>query len=147
KLDHELGELKQNPGNAYAAINAARDAYHLREWICHDRLLPDPALQRKITGKNASESNWNQWINKSLNDFKLIRELCNGSKHFTLKKSGDIKKTLQGGWDTQAWDELSWDAEGFYIECGNGRTVSVCHLLTEARDFWRQLFKKHPGLR
>jgi len=33
KLLHEIDALTASPRNSYVAINALRDAYHLREWI------------------------------------------------------------------------------------------------------------------
>jgi hypothetical protein len=33
KLEYESSVLPADHGNSYAAINALRDAYHLREWI------------------------------------------------------------------------------------------------------------------
>ena len=32
KLEHELQAFSADRGNSYAAVNALRDAYHLREW-------------------------------------------------------------------------------------------------------------------
>src|ERR1700738_2521143 len=87
KLEHELRALTGNHGNSYAAINALRDAYHLREWIWHDRLENDPGLQIAITGTNGNEADWNGWVNQHFSDFPIIRELCNGSKHIEPPKN------------------------------------------------------------
>ena len=50
--------LAGDHGNSYTAINALRDAYHLREWIWHDRLEHDPRLQIAIMTNARSESDW-----------------------------------------------------------------------------------------
>jgi hypothetical protein len=63
-------------------INALRDAYHIREWIWHDRLEHDAALQAVVMGAAGTEESWNGWVNQQFPDFPVIRELCNGSKHF-----------------------------------------------------------------
>jgi len=82
KLEHELQAFSADRGNSCAAINALRDAYHLREWIWHDRLEHDATLQLAIIGTTASEEDWNCWVGRGFPDFRIIRELCNGSKHF-----------------------------------------------------------------
>jgi hypothetical protein len=69
KLSHEIDLVAAEPRNSYAAINALRDAYHLREWIWHGRLKNDPTLQAQITGESAEgtpehrECKWNEYIN------------------------------------------------------------------------------------
>jgi hypothetical protein len=35
KFCYELDRLKTDHNDIYAALNAVRDAYHLREWIWH----------------------------------------------------------------------------------------------------------------
>ena len=68
--------------DSYAAINALRDAYHLREWIWKDRLVGDAALQTQIVGNRVKEVGWNTWVNATFSMFPLVRDICNGSKHF-----------------------------------------------------------------
>jgi hypothetical protein len=82
KLSHEIGLLAAEQRNSYAAINALREAYNLREWIWHGRLENDPALQATIRGVAGSEADWNKHVKGRFTDFHLIHELCNGSKHF-----------------------------------------------------------------
>lgn len=135
-------------GNSYAAINALRDAYHLREWIWHDRLEHDTALQSAIMGSSGSESCWNSWINQSFPDFPVIRELCNGSKHF--KPGSLIEASYQAGWDSPIsfWDSptFAWGDASHYVGLNSGRLVSVAALVTNIRDFWDNLFNKFPEL-
>ncbi len=98
KLSHEIDTLAAGPRNSYAAINALRDAYHLREWIWHGRLEKDPALQAGIMGAAGSESKWNEYVNREFLDFPLIRELCNGSKHFEREPTDKVEATHQAGY-------------------------------------------------
>jgi hypothetical protein len=37
KLEHEMAQFGDDPNDSYAAINALRDAYHLRDWVWHDQ--------------------------------------------------------------------------------------------------------------
>src|SRR5258706_14517246 len=82
KLERELQVLLADHRNSYSAINALRDAYPLREWIWHDRLEHAPSLQNTIMSSKGNEHAWNHWVNQCFPDFRIIQELCNGSKHF-----------------------------------------------------------------
>ncbi len=148
KLDRELVVLGADYSNSDAAIDALRDAYHLREWLWHDRLERDPPLQTLIIGASGSEDTWNSWINRVFPDFPIIRELCNGSKHF--QDGPAIRATHRAGWDSPVsfWDnpESGWDDNGFHVEVSGGRILSIFHLVTRVRDFWVGLFNQFPQL-
>jgi hypothetical protein len=148
KLDHELRALTDDRSNSYAAIDALRDAYHLREWIWHDRIERDMALQVAITGASGAKAAWNTWVNRYFPDFPIIRELCNGSKHFTDRAS--IVATHRAGWDSRVpfWDnpESGWDDNGYHVEVDTGRILPVLGLVTRVHDFWSGLFTRFPQL-
>lgn len=143
KLEHELRAVQANQNDSYAAINAIRDAYHLREWIWHNLLQRNPTLQTSIMGVQGAQDVWNTWVNSQFPDFPVLRELCNGSKHFRLWDEENITASHQAGWDKQPWDKIPFDADGFHIELDDGRTLSVTDLLTRAHSFWENLFKQH----
>src|SRR5262245_57391488 len=121
KLEHELTAVVADQGNSYAAINALRDAYHLREWIWHDRLEHDLARQASIMNVTGNEEAWNRYVNQHFPDFPVIRDLCNGSKHF--EPQGTIQATHRAGWDSPVslWDNPNsrWDDKGFHVQVGN----------------------------
>jgi hypothetical protein len=148
KLEHELRALTSDHGNSYAAINALRDAYHLREWIWHDRLETDSALQTAIMSASGNEHDWNKWVNRKFKDFPVIRELCNGSKHFEPGKR--IKATHRGGMDSPVpfFDNplSGFDDNGFHVEVATGQMISVVDLVNRVCDFWRGLFARFPQL-
>jgi hypothetical protein len=150
KLSHEIDTLAADPRNSYAAINALRDAYHLREWIWHGRLENDTALQAEIMGAYGSESNWKEHVNRCFPDFPLIRELCNGSKHFERKSSDKVEATHQAGWGSPLFAHgsgpLGYGVDGKFVQVEAGRIVSVMYLLESARDFWIRLFERFPQL-
>jgi len=150
KLDHELRALAADHSNSYAAINALRDAYHLREWIWHDRIEHDPALQAAIVGTSAAKKDWERWVDQHFSDFPIIRDLCDGSKHFKLNRQTTVQGTHRGGLDSNVpfFDNphSGFDDNGFHVEVDAGRIVSVVDLLTRARDFWAELFTRFPKL-
>jgi hypothetical protein len=148
KLEQESQSLTADHGNSYVAINALRDAYHLREWIWHGRLEHDLALQSAIMGGSGREDYWNGWVNRSCPDFPVIRELCNGSKHF--EPGSLIRATHQAVLDSPIacldTPYLVLDDASYYVEVGAGRLIPVVGLVTGARDFWRGLFAQFPQL-
>jgi hypothetical protein len=150
KLSHEIDTLAAAPRNSYAAINALRDAYHLREWIWHGCLEKDPALQAQIMGASGNEPKWDEHINRCFPDFPLIRELCNGSKHFARDPRDKVEATHRAGYGSSLFaynaGVLGYGVEGLFVQVEAGRIVSVMHLLKSARDFWVELFKQFPQL-
>jgi hypothetical protein len=148
KLDREVQVLSADNSNTDAAIDALRDGYHLREWIWRHRLEHDPGLQLSIMGTTGDDKIWSGWVNAQFPDFPIIRELCNGSKHFTDRAS--IKATHHAGWDSPVpfWDnpESGWDGNGYHVEIDTGRILSVARLVTRVRDFWTDLLARFPEL-
>jgi hypothetical protein len=157
KLSHEIDTLAADPRNSYAAINALRDAYHLREWVWHGRLEKNPALQAKIAGEkmilgkaDARKYKWNEYVNKDCQNFSLIRELCNGSKHFQRTPHDKVEATHQAGYGSPLFaynaGVLGYGVDGIFVQVKADRIVSVMHLLESARDFWIKLFERFPQL-
>ena len=148
KLEQELQAVRADRSNSFAAINTLRDAYHLREWIWHDRLENDAALQTAIMGAPGDESAWNFWVKRQFPEFEIVRELCNGSKHFTDRAT--IRATHQAGWDSKVFywgtPHSSWDDNGFYVVIDTDKMVAVLGLIIRVRDFWANLFQQFPQL-
>jgi hypothetical protein len=150
KLSYEINTLAAEPRNSYAAINALRDAYHLREWIWHGRLENDPTLQAEIMGASGSESEWSKHVNRSFSDFPLILELCNGSKHFERDSRDKVQATHRAGYGSSLFAYnagiLGYGIDGIFVQIEAGRIVSVMHLLESVHDFWVNLFERFPQL-
>jgi hypothetical protein len=154
KLEHEHHALMVDHANSYAAINALRDAWHLREWIWHDRLASDPATQTAIMGRGGNKEDWFAWVKEPLQfpDFPIVQELCNGSKHFLAnpKNAPAIQATHQAGWGSAVpfWGNphSGWGDKGLHVQVDAGRIVSVADLVNRVRDFWRNLFTQFPQL-
>ena len=161
KLSYEIDRLIAEPRDSYAAINALRDAYHLREWIWHGRLENDTALQTLITGQRAEgtpkqrECKWNKYVNGAFKngafeDFRLIRELCNGSKHFEKKSRDRVQATLAAGWGSRLFaygkGMLGYGDDGLFVQVDGRGIVSVTYLLQEVRKFWHEMLVRYPHL-
>jgi hypothetical protein len=62
KFCYELDRLKTDHNDIYAALNAVRDAYHLREWIWHSWIESGLIQLRDFPNpKGNPEQNWNIW--------------------------------------------------------------------------------------
>jgi hypothetical protein len=149
KLDYELQVLAGDHFNSYAAINALRDAYHLREWIWHGRLERDPALQVIVIGVSGDEGSWRAWVNEQFPDFPIIRDLCNGSKHFEDDPRTNVQATSRAGYGSPLFaygSGLGYGIGGFFVHVGAGRFISVANLIERILGFWAELFQRFPQL-
>jgi hypothetical protein len=150
KLSHEIDTLTAEPRNSYAAINALRDAYHLREWIWHGRLENAPTLQAAIMGAAGDEADWNKHVKDRFTDFPLVRELCNGSKHLESDAGDRVQATHTAGYGSPLYaygtGPLGYGIDGLFVVLDGGRIVSVMHLLQSVRTFWTELFARFPQL-
>jgi hypothetical protein len=148
KLKHEFETLAADHSNSYAAINAIRDAYHLRAWIWHERLKNDPVLQLAIMTKVGSECDWNKYVNRQFTDFPVIRDLCNGSKHFVPNPK--VQATHRAGYGSPLFaygnGVLGYGVTGLFVQVDAGRIISVKHLVESVCDFWAKMFKRFPQL-
>jgi len=72
-------------------------------------LKRSPALQARITGKikstskKAREKEWTDHVFKKCKDYRLIGELCNGSKHFGRKRSDRVRATHVAGYGSNLY--------------------------------------------
>lgn len=143
KLRAEVEAAKTDKSNAYPILDAVRDAYHLREWIWHDHLKGNAALQSAVIGTTGTVADWNKWVATRLPRASLLREICNGSKHFQPTATDTVADSFEGGWNKQRWGQGPWGAEGFYVELTDGSCISMLEVIQEAHDFWNSFFKKN----
>lgn len=133
KLALDLEEFNSDCSSSVYAINFILTAYHLRDWIWNHYF--------KVKEKNLIK---NDFINKIYEDFpdmKLIKDLANGSKHYSLYndptvKGTDITPAIED--DEAAWDkdECTWDYYGCRIHTKDGRTISCQDLFNRVFEFW-----------
>ena len=144
KLEQELSAVNKDAKDVYSILNAVRDAYHLREWIWHSWMQDNPILLKEITGSNETkDSNWNNWINESFPKFRILREICNGSKHLVIWSDEQITDSYKGGWG-QPWGS-PWGATGYYVIMDDGEHVSVNELLNAIAKFWAEFLRNFGG--
>jgi hypothetical protein len=83
-------------------------------------------------------------------NFPVVRDICNGSKHFELdQRMGRCNvEYLTTGWsgDMKLSDGLKMDDTGFYVREDTGNTIAVLDLARDVQSFWKDLFQKFPQL-
>lgn len=77
-------EFIQDHSSSRKAIVSCILGYHLREWIWKDY---SPIITQIL--RINKECDFNKHINDSFKYFKILKDVCNGSKHFqTIKGTG-----------------------------------------------------------
>ena len=96
-------------------------------------------------GAAGNEDEWNHWVNKEFPDFKIIRELRNGSKHFEADDA--VSRTIEPK-NLMAYNKglLGYNTRGIFVQLAAGRIVSVFDLVVRSHDWWLDLFKQFPRL-
>jgi len=86
-----------------------------------------------------NEDRWNCWVNRSFPDFKIIHDVCNGSKHFLAHSDDAVRHTLKAGIGSPLFaygvGPLGYGIGGFFVEVDAGRIVLVFDLAVQVRDF------------
>jgi len=140
-----------NYNSARHAIICSILAYHLREWIwnCNkdavkDYLLSQTFINRsKIDNDDYIECKFNEYVNLKCPEFIIIREICNGSKHFSVRDRGTIKDTYKregafnGGFNGNAVQ-----TDDLVIKDNNDNLVVFKTLLKKVVDYLNNLICK-----
>ncbi|MFL6388386.1 MAG: hypothetical protein ACJ71U_12965 [Terriglobales bacterium] len=162
-LVQDFDDYMSETHSARKAAHCAISAYHLREWVWKDWLVQDISAQNAI-GVHDQES-FNAWVNRSCVWFRLLRELTNGTKHFTNKANFQTIRVTAApfawGQVTAGWGEGAWDGPIRYVQssipvgfhgqgylildlgeaAGDHRWVPAANLIEVVVRFWRDFFK------
>jgi len=169
-LVEDFDDFMREQHSARRAFHCILEAYHLREWVWHDRIENDQPLRDKL--KLGSEADFNGLVNRCCPWFGYLRALTNGTKHFEDRAQGfeayrvaaapfslDI---LGAGLGEGAWDgpvryvsgslPVGQDNKGvlmfdFGEEAGEQRYLPVLHVVESVVRFWRDSLRNlHPGV-
>lgn len=146
KLLEDFADLQEEPQSARLAINCAITAYHMHEWVWGDWLKTDHATWRTLNIRD--KPTFLEWIDANEPWFKLMQEICNGSKHFNQRVSQQTKAV--GAFDRGAFDDSAFDAQRLEIEVqdGNHKTWILAEIVIESVIiFWRDFFRLHSPYR
>jgi hypothetical protein len=123
-------------------------AYHLREWIwnCNkdavkDYLLSQKFISRsKIDNDDYIECKFNEYVNRKCPDFRMIREICNGSKHFSTRERGTVKDTYKReGGPSGAFNGNAFQTDDLIIKDNNDNEIVFKFLLIRVVDYLNNL--------
>jgi hypothetical protein len=151
------------------AFHCILEAYHLREWVWHDRIEADQTLRNTL--RIAKEDDFNKLVNQHCPWFGYLRILTNGSKHFEEREPGFEAYrvaaapfsfgVLGAGFGEGAWDgpirhvsgslPVGQDNKGVLMfdlgeDAGAMRYIPVVHIVEAVVRFWRDTLRcLHPG--
>ncbi len=139
----------KNYNSSSHAIICSMLAYHLREWIwkCDSNSVKKHLLNLKIINQNQLynddfiECKFNEYVNKKCPEFRLIHQICNGSKHFKLKQS-TINNTYkrEGSFDG-GFNGDSFLTNDLMVDDKNGNSIVFKKNLQIVVDFYGNLLK------
>ena len=108
KAQHDLGRLRANPLDTYAAFDLFVTGRHIPDWVYPDSLFPDGAAKVAL---------FKQHI-----ELRVCRHIAEGAKHFVVedKRHRQVKSTSksESAWG-DAWGDSwgdSWGERALIIE-------------------------------
>jgi len=149
KLKREHTRFQGQTANSDFAWNCAVTAWHLREWVWKERLSIHPGEDVNLFGRTfrTSEEFYAE-LNRRCPNYKLMGDLCNGSKHFNLDRIGTVQSTTtkRGAmFDEAMFNEVAFN-EGPYLEIclDDGSLVRFGDVLSQVVALWDDVFKNEP---
>jgi len=163
-LVHDFDDYMNEQHSARRAFHCIISSYHLYEWVWGDWLKGDYAVQKAL-GIRDRES-FSAWICRVCIWFIFVRDLANGSKHFSAGKQG--LETMRvaalpfaldqpnAGLDMGAWDgpiryvqsaaPIGPHGEGYLLidlgeVAGEMRYLPASQLIEVVVRFWRDFFR------
>jgi hypothetical protein len=91
-LVQDFDEYMDETHSARKALHCAITAYHLREWIWKDWLVHDLSAQNAMGIRD--QNSFNNWVVGSCVWFPFLRDLVNGTKHFTDRHSFEAMRVM-----------------------------------------------------
>ena len=134
-LEDAVQDFRDDPTSSRKAVAAFMFAYHLREWIWKEH----EAVVRDKKGCDTA-SDFNTFVNNAHLNFPVIRDICNGSKHFGRDPTSRVDTSgLSGGAFSRSF------SSGFNIGrltvTVNGSQLQAEHLLNDVVSHYRGLLQ------
>lgn len=141
KLLDEREDFLKNPTSSRHAINCALTGWHLYEWV-YNEYHSHPFMQQ------FNKKKFEKWLLTRDIEFKLIKDLADGSKHFYLGRSD---KSLLGTYLKRKGDivgsrPLAEDALILQMKFMNGAWMSFDDLFYFVTVFWYEFLDHKLGI-
>ncbi len=138
-LSEQFKEFKKDPTSSRKAILTTILAYHLREWLWNEH---EARISEQLSIQDVSE--YNKHINDACPNFEVIRQLCNGSKHYKYDEQKDgqriVKSTkLEKGDFSHTEFRPALDIGVLIIDTEAGK-INAIDLLSKAIEYYESLF-------
>jgi hypothetical protein len=142
KLLDEREDFLKNPTSSRHAINCALTGWHIYEWV-YTEYRSNPFIQQFKKAKKFED-----WLLDKHMEFKLIRDLADGSKHFHL---GRPDKSILGTHIKRKRElygsrPLAEDTLIIQMKFMNGAWMSFDDLFYWVTIFWYEFLKRELGI-
>ncbi len=149
KLKREHTKYQASPTDSDLAWNCAVTAWHLREWVWEERLSSNVGEDMKLFGvRFDTEQAYNTELNQRCPKYKLLRDVCNGSKHFRLDYPGAVSSTGTRPGAVLGKMMLGEVALGtvpyLAIFLDDGSIVPFGDVLGQVMSLWDDVFRSDP---
>jgi hypothetical protein len=135
-LKAQFEEFKKDDTSSKNAILTSILAYHLREWLWkeHEEII------KNILGVH-DQSEFNAYTNRRFYGFPIIREICNGSKHFNTNSEAVQSSGLRGGAFSPTAFTPAFNIGVLTINDGTS-SIKAINLLEGVLEFYEELINK-----
>jgi len=128
------------------AVACAIFAYHQREWFWKDYkdkirayLATNKIIKKsQLNNDDYVECKFNEYVNSKCPEFRIIRDVCNGSKHLII--GTNISSSKRGGGLNGGFSGKSFNTNDLVLVM-NSDTIIFKDILTKVVDYWSDLFK------
>lgn len=147
KLRGEIITLLKTSNSPEVAINGAFTAWHLKDWVWGLQLKGDDKEQERLFGRTFENVNeFEDYILLKFDFFRVVKDVCNGSKHLGCGTRRRGLKTAPAVTATGMTEGLravaSWTEEVFTLDpdpivtLASGETILFRTFLEKAWSFW-----------
>ena len=125
-------------------------AYHLREWILKSAkvsvinlLIKIDFIKEKDRENNEYvECKFNELVNKQCPNFRIIREICNGTKHFIDNNKYTQNAFLNNGSFSPGFDGTSFNSYDLIIIVEFGNRLLFKNIISNVISYWENFIKQ-----
>ncbi len=129
-------DLKNDPTSSRKAVAAFMFAYHLREWVWKEH---ETLVREKLECDNWLS--FCTYVNSQHKNFSLIRDICNGSKHFSPTDNSRLSSSgLTGGGFSSGFSS-GFNIGHLTVTAGTNK-ISATQLLSDAITYYDHLLRK-----
>ena len=140
---------QENISSSRHAIICTLMAYHIREWILKsayrsivDLLLHIALIKNNdIENEKLIECKFNEYINEECPEIRIIREICNGSKHLMTNNKYLNDTYLNKGAFGPGFNGESFNTYDLIVLDSSGNRLLFKNVIEKVIDYWKSFYK------